>query len=119
MLASLVRKVMKKVKKGEKNYGGKKERQYFNIASKEGLIEFFTGLRLDRDPGLSASVMGREMTGKNETKREKPGAKREEEGVKSSSKGVGKQSHANAERKLDAAMLKQFNLEHPCAPQWE
>lgn len=119
MLASLVRKVTKKVKKGEKNYVGKKERQYFNIASKEGLIEFFTGLRLDRDPGLSVSVMGHEITREKETKLIKRGPKREEERVKSSSYAVGKQSHANAERKLDAAMLKQFNLEHPCAPQWE
>ena len=58
MIASLVRKVNKNLKKGERNLVGKSERRYFNVASKEGLIEFFTGIRLDQDQELRGSVAG-------------------------------------------------------------
>lgn len=61
MVASLVRKVAKKVKKGENNEVGKKERSFFDVVSKEGLIEFFTGIRLDKDLELSALIMGHQM----------------------------------------------------------
>ena len=58
MLASLVRKVTNRVKQGEQNQVGKKERSYLSVVSKEGLVEYFTGIRLDKEPELSVSVLG-------------------------------------------------------------
>ena len=87
------------------------------MASKEGLIEYFTGIRLDHDEELKSSVLGF----KSEPEQVKQG--RGAPSVPKSSDRLSipssfqvpppVQSHANAEIKLNAAMLRQFNLDHP------
>lgn len=43
---------------GEKVALGKREKRYLEVASKEGLIEFFTGIRLSSDRELQGAVFG-------------------------------------------------------------
>ena len=122
MVSSLVRKVMKKLKKGDKNLVGKTERRYFKVASKEGLIEFFTGIRLDQDEELRSSVLGHE----GKTKVQQPAQPKEKASIAKSSEvdiysiqssyQFPVESHMNAEPKLNAAMLRQFNRDHHPLP---
>lgn len=62
LIAAMIRKVVKK-SKNDKNYElGKKESRYLKVVSKQGLVEYFTGLRLDRDHELSAAVLGHKLS---------------------------------------------------------
>lgn len=86
---------------------GKREKRFLDVASKEGLIEFFTGIRLRSDRELHGAVFGEnwysEVSGWS--------APQQSENWKTV-------APANAEIGLTAAMLKQFNKDHPLKSPW-
>ena len=49
LLAAIVRRVKQNKRLGEKVSLGKREKRYLEVASKEGLIEFFSGMRVTED----------------------------------------------------------------------
>lgn len=58
LLCGIVRRVKETIKFGDKVALGKREKQYLDVASKQGLIEFFTGIRLTSDRELQGAVFG-------------------------------------------------------------
>lgn len=104
LLAAIVRRVKEKITFGQKVELTKLESRFLKKASKEKLIEFFSGVRVKADRELRYAILGENMSA-------------HDSGVSGSVNSLSIPI-ANAEVGLNASMLRQFNKDHPLKSIW-